>query len=145
MKYPFFNKILLDIEHAGRSDLRVVARSYRHACMSWSTSNRIVQNAADCVVSPPLLGKARVLLTMLKACHWSVRVSLMETARGGNLFWPCHPLPPFTGVTVIPSIPSLTRYCQRYSWERLFVWFSLESAGSSFYYFSSGICLPHGD
>ena len=36
-------------------------------------------------------------------------------------FLPCHPLPLLMRVTMIPNIHSLTRYCQRYSWAREFV------------------------
>ena len=47
----------------------------------------------------------------MKACHWSIRVPLLETTRGRSFyFWPCHPIPLLMGVTLMPTIHSLTRY-----------------------------------
>ena len=62
--------------------------------MPWSTPKRIVQNAAQ--FFSPLLGKSLNNIEKLKACHRSIRISLLETARGPRgrwiFFWPCHTL-----------------------------------------------------
>ena len=53
--------------------------------------------------------KAWTLLKKFKACHWSIRVSFLETARGHWIFFDhVTLLPPFTlvmGVSMIPNIP----------------------------------------
>ena len=76
----------------------------------WSTSNRIVQNAAQCVFSPPL-GKS------LNAFEKNEGVSLVDAnfapsrddPRPLKKNWPWHPLPLVMEVSMVPNFHSLTR------------------------------------
>ena len=46
--------------------------------MPWSTSNQIGQNAAELFLASTLK-QPESFLNKLKACHWSIRVLLLET------------------------------------------------------------------
>ena len=84
-------------------------------------SPRPLKKLAQLFFVLPPLGQNLNISEILKACHWSLRVSLLETDRQSeavNFFWRCHPLLLVTGVSVIPNIHSLTRYCEWYSWGR---------------------------
>ena len=75
--------------------------------MPWSTSNRILQNAAQFFIRPGW-EKAELILKELKACYRSSLGPLLETARGRFFFWPFHPLPLVVGVTIIQNTNSPT-------------------------------------
>ena len=81
--------------------------------MPWSTFNRIVQNVVQYLFifsSPPL---EKILIIIIEKIEG---LSLVDTsfaprdsARVVNLFWPCHPPPLVTGVTMI-QIFTLRQY-----------------------------------
>ena len=77
----------------------------------------------------------------LKASHWPIRVLFLETARGHYFFWPCHSLPLVMGVTMIPNIHSLTRYCERRSWGRQFGFVYLNQPVACTHRLSTLVCV----
>ena len=77
--------------------------------MPWSTSNRIVQNAAHfLVLSPP--GRSLNIIEKIEGLSLIDTSFAPTTARGRyENEWPCDPLSFVMGVGMIPNIHSLTR------------------------------------
>ena len=93
--------------------------------MTWSTSNRIVQNAAQFAFSPPL-GKSLNIIENIEGLSL-VDTSFAPRDRPRPVKKKTAMSPSFTGhggqCDTVPNIHSLTIYCERYSRGRELVFF----------------------
>ena len=94
--------------------------------MPWSTSNRIVENAAQFIFSPPLGKSLNTIENFEGLSLVDTTFAPRDSPKPLKKNCPCYPVTLFLpltlvmGVSMIPNINSFTRYYERLSWRRDF-------------------------